>query len=84
MIRAVYMRAEELINCIYKQKADLLKAGNRAEKIVMSRTNYDLLEDYRRKLPPFPPGIPDYLTQYTLFGLPIFIDNSYECEVKRG
>ena len=76
------MRAEELINSIYKQKAELLKSGAKPEKIVLSRANYDLLEDYRRKLPPLPLGIQDYLTQYTLFDLPIYIDNSFECEVR--
>ena len=50
-------------------------------KIVMPKVNYDLLEDYRRKLPLLADGVPDYFTQYALFGLPIYIDNSLDCEV---
>jgi len=78
------VRAEELINRVYTQKSDLLRSGHRPERIVMSRANYDLLEDYRRRLAPLPPGIPDYITRYTLFNLPIYIENDTECLVKCG
>ena len=78
------MRAEELINDIFKQKTQLSKSGHTPEMIVMSKNNYDLLEDYRRRLTPFPDGVPDYITQYTIFGLPIFIDNGCECMVRHS
>jgi len=75
------MRAEELINTIYMQKKALLGARTRPVKIIMPKVNYDLLEDYRRKRPLLADGVPDYFTQYALFGLPIYIDNSLDCEV---
>jgi len=74
-------RAEEIIATVFKQKRALVEAGRTPEKIVMSKSNYDMLEDYRRKLPPYPPGVPDYMTQDSLFGLTIYIDNDHECEV---
>ena len=78
------MRAEELIVNVFRQKSQLTRGGRHANMVVMSRENYDAIEDYRRKLPPYPPGVPDYLTQHTIFGLPIFIDNECECEVRIG
>ena len=75
------MRAEEIIASVYKQKRELMRAGKKPEKIVLSKINHTTLEDYRRKLPPFPPGVPDYITQYSLFGLQIFIDNEQDCSV---
>jgi hypothetical protein len=75
------MRAEEIIAQVFKRKRELLLAGEKPEKIILSRENYETLEDYRRKLPPYPPGVPDYIGQYSLFDLPIFIDNSYDCDV---
>ena len=74
-------RAEEIIATVFKQKRALMEAGRTPEKVVMSKTNYDMLEDYRRKLPPYPLGIPDYITQDSLFGLAIYIDNDHDCEV---
>ena len=76
------MRAEELIANVFHQKSRLAQSGSHANMVIMSRGNYDLIEDYRRKLPPYPPGVPDYLSQYAIFGLPIFIDNTCECEVR--
>ena len=75
------MRAEELIATVYKKKRSLLDGGRSPEKIVMSKANYDILEDYRRRLPPYPPGVPDYITRDSLFGLPIYIDNDHDCDV---
>ncbi len=74
-------RAEEIIASVYKQKRTLIDEGKSPQKVVMSKSNYDMLEDYRRRLPPFPPGVPDYVTQDSLFGLAIYIDNDHECDV---
>ena len=74
-------RAEEIIATVFKQKRALMEAGRTPEKVVMSKSNYDMLEDYRRKLPPYPQGIPDYITQDSLFGLAIYIDNDHDCKV---
>ena len=75
------MRAEEIIAAVYKRRSEIVREGRRPEKVVLSKANYDLLEDYRRRLPPFPPGIPDYITQYSLFDLPIYVDDSCDCDV---
>jgi hypothetical protein len=75
------VRAEELIASVYRQKRSLVEGGKAPEKVVMSKANYDILEDYRRKLPPYPLGVPDYITRDSLFGLPIYIDNNHDCDV---
>lgn len=75
------MRAEEIIALIYRKRQELVSRGRRPVKIVLSKENCDTLEDYRRRLPPFPPGVPDYITRYSLFELPIYVDDTTDCEV---
>ena len=76
------MRAEELIAGVWKQNLECLHEGVTPGKVVMSKSNYELLQRYHAGLGLVRDGAEDYITRYSLFGLTIYIDNSIEYKVE--
>lgn len=70
------MRAEELLVELWKQVLENREKGRGAEAVILTPAQYRILQEYRKKLGDLPNPDLDYLTPYTLFNLPIFIDSS--------
>lgn len=75
------MRAEELIMHVWAQRKQLLASGRRPSRIVISRTDYQTIQEYHRGLGYLPGGVEDYISRYTLFDLPFFLDEGAPCTV---
>ena len=75
------MRAEELIMRIWTQRQQLLTDGRRPKRIVISRSDYETIQDYHRGLGFLPDGVEDYISRYTLFDLPFFLSEDREYRV---
>ena len=76
------MRAEELIAGVWKQNLDLLNGGREPSKVIMSKSNYELLQRYHAGLGFVQDGAEDYISRYSLFGLAIYIDNRVDYKVE--
>lgn len=77
------MNAEELIADVYGRISRAREAGQATpSRIVMSVTNYRLLQSYRARLGETPDPSLDYLGKYELFGLPIFIEEEVDLRVE--
>lgn len=74
-------RAEELIVEALRQKNELIERGRKPTGVVLSRSNYDRIQRYHATLGEVQGGFEDYIGKYTLFGMPIYVDNDYECTV---
>lgn len=75
------MRAEELILRVWTQKKRLLAAGKSPVRIVISRNDYTTIQEYHKVIGFLPEGVEDYISRYTLFDLPFFLDETGECNV---
>lgn len=75
------MRAEELIARIWTQKKQLLAAGKRPNRVVISKGDYLTIQAYHRGLGFLPDGVEDYISRYALFELPFFLDDIADCRV---
>jgi hypothetical protein len=75
------MRAEELILRVWTQKRQLLAAGKVPIRIVITRDDYAAIQEYHKKLGFLPPGVEDYISRYSLFDLPFFLDEGGDCSV---
>jgi hypothetical protein len=65
-------RPEEVIAEVYRQVKAVRDTGHEPERIVMSRLEWSMVEDYRRKLGVIQGPVPDYLSEDSLFGLEIW------------
>lgn len=74
-------RAEEIIVEALRQKNEALSRGRTPTGVVLSRTNYDLIQHYHARLGEVQGSVEDYIGQYSLFGMPIYIDNDVACRV---
>jgi hypothetical protein len=75
------LRAEEIILEIYKKKNELYGKGIMPSRIVITKKQLDILLRYKASLGELPDNSMDYITEDTLFGLPIFLDNVEQCTV---
>jgi hypothetical protein len=67
-------RAEQIIVEVYRMLRDARAQGEEPGRVIMDRETYDQLQGYRARLGELPDGKPDYLEQYALFGLEIFVE----------
>ncbi|MDF1566899.1 MAG: hypothetical protein P1P77_02645 [Spirochaetaceae bacterium] len=65
-------RPEEVIAEVYRQVKAVRETGREPERIVMSRLEWSMVEDYRRQLGVIQGPVPDYLSEDSLFGLEIW------------
>lgn len=68
------MRAEELIIEIYRQRSELVEAGRRPVRVVMSAEHYQLMQGYRGRLGELASREMDYLDPYRIFDLEICVE----------
>lgn len=70
------MEAAEIIVTVWKKKTEMQQAGAAPERLVLSTENYKKLQEYKSRLGTLPHPERDYLQKDSLFGIPVFIDNS--------
>lgn len=75
------LKAEEILILILKAKKSLLKKHKKPSRVIMHTKYFKKLKLYRATLGDYPEGMEDYLTDDTIFGLDICIDNSYGIQV---
>ena len=66
--------AQVLIAGVYGEISRLKKRGKTATAIVVPPHSYRQLQGYRAQLGEVREGLPDYLGQYDLFGIPLYTD----------
>ncbi len=76
------IRPEEVIVNIYRQKAALLQEGKTPSRVILSRAYYDMLQRYHANLGELKDAGNDYITKYTIFGIPVYLDDTYEYVVE--
>jgi hypothetical protein len=74
-------RAEEIIVEALRQKNEALSRGRTPTGVVLSRANYALIQRYHAGLGEVQGAVDDYIGKYSLFGMPIYIDNNVSCRV---
>lgn len=74
-------RAEEIIAEAFRQKTLAVREGQTVTGVVLSRANYDRIQQYHARLGELSGEVEDYIGKYTLFGMQIYIDNSEFCRV---
>ncbi len=74
--------ATELLAEILRQKYVVLESGRQPERVVLSMRNYRLIQAYHATLGETPGSMPDYITRYTIFELPVYIDDTHDCIVR--
>ncbi len=75
------VRAEQIIVTIYKQRNDILEKKGSPEKVIMSLENYKKVQYYRACLGSLENDEMDYIKKYSIFGLPVFIDDDESVRV---
>jgi hypothetical protein len=73
-------RAEELIATILAQKQRRLSEGENPVRVVLSRTQYRIIQDYRNHLGEASSTSLEYLTRYEIFGLEICVEGNRAAE----
>jgi len=69
------VRAEELIVEIYRQRSELIDAGNKPVRVVVSPGHYKVLQAYRGRLGDLDGPVIDYLDPYRVFDLEICVED---------
>lgn len=75
------IKAEEILLLVLDAKKKILSNHKKPTKVIMHSKHYKKLKLYRATLGDYPEGMEDYLTQDTMFGLDICIDNNYGIQV---
>ncbi|MFP4424982.1 MAG: hypothetical protein ACLFPP_00875 [Spirochaetaceae bacterium] len=74
-------RAEAIIAEIYRQFKELQEAGGTPRSVVMTMEQYRRIQRYHASLGETPAPAFDYISKYSVLGLPVLIDNSAELRV---
>ncbi|MFO8064416.1 MAG: hypothetical protein ACQETQ_03545 [Spirochaetota bacterium] len=74
--------AEELIALILKRRKEKEERDERPTRVVLSMRNYRKIRYYHATLGELPAEHIDYISEDTIFNLPVYIDNSVEYEVE--
>ncbi|TVR32907.1 MAG: hypothetical protein EA404_06135 [Spirochaetaceae bacterium] len=67
---------------LWRKRQALREQGRLPQRVVLSVQNYRLLQQYHATLGELPNPDIDYITRYTVFDLPVYIDNNVECNVE--
>ena len=67
---------------LWRKRQALREQGRLPRRVVLSIQNYRLLQQYHATLGELPNPDVDYITRYTVFDLPVYIDDSVECNVE--
>ncbi len=74
-------RAEAIIAEIYRQFKELQEAGRTPRSVVMTMEQYRRIQRYHASLGETPAPTFDYISKYSILGLPVLIDSSSELRV---
>jgi hypothetical protein len=66
-------RAGEILAMLLRQKRDLAEGGTLPVRVVLSPADYRLLQRYHAGLGMLPDMNQDYITRYSVLGLPVHI-----------
>lgn len=80
-MKADGLTAEELILKILKEKKEAMERGIFPSKVIMHSEHYRRIKLYRLQIGSYPGGVQDYMTDDSVFGLEICLDNSVELSV---
>jgi hypothetical protein len=72
----VGMEAEEIVLSVWKKRKEMFDAGKKPTRLIMSAENYRKLQEYKTRLGVLINPEMDYLQEESLFGIPVFIDNT--------
>lgn len=76
------IRAEELIAGVYAQIRQARERGREVTGVVLPLAFYHVIQQYRARLGETKGELPDYLSRYELFGVPIYTDNGTTIVIK--
>ncbi len=76
------MEAQEIILNVWKRKNEMLEAGTKPTRLVMSAADFEKIREYKTRLGELPNPDMDYLQEEALFGIPVFIDNTREVKIE--
>ena len=75
--------AQEILLVLFSQKRDLIAAGGTPSRVVLSQQNYRTVQRFHASLGELPNPEIDYITRYTVFGLPVFTEEGSDgCRVE--
>ena len=74
--------AQRLLVRLWRERQAVRASGRMPQRIVLSMQNYKLLQSYHALLGELPNPNIDYITRYTVFDLPVYIDDSSDCTVE--
>lgn len=74
--------AHRLIVRLWRQRQELRANGRTPQRVVLSMHNYRVLQTYHAQLGELPNPNIDYITRYTVFDLPVYIDATIDCNVE--
>ncbi len=69
-------RPEELIVEVYRQYREQIEAGGRPTRVLLTTSQYNLLQSYRARLGEMPDNQLDYLERYAIFGLEMHVSDA--------
>lgn len=75
-------RAEALLATLWGEIRSRRERGEDPELVVLSMDNYRRIQRYHAHLGNLPNADLDYISKYELFGLPIYVDDAVELEVR--
>ncbi|TVQ36878.1 MAG: hypothetical protein EA384_13510 [Spirochaetaceae bacterium] len=74
--------AQAIILELWRKRQALRERGQTPRRVVLSMHNYRLLQQYHATLGELPDPDIDYITRYTVFDLPVYIDDTVDCTVE--
>jgi len=75
-------RAEEIIAEVYRQVREARDQGRQPRRIVMNRSRWDRIQEYRSGLGVIQGPVPDYLSDEGLFGLEVWYADGPDIRVE--
>jgi len=66
----------------YRQRSEALAGGRAVSRVVMSPSDYELIQRYRARLGELPERGVDYLDRYRLFDLEICVEREAQIRVE--
>ena len=76
------MEAQEIILNVWKRKNEMIEAGTKPTRLVMSAADFEKIREYIARLGDLPNTNMDYLQQEALSGIPVFVDDTREVKIE--
>ena len=76
------MKAEEIISELWRQIRSMRDEGKKPEKVILSPDNYKTVQLWHAALGELPDPSKDYISKYSIFNLPVFIEPGVPLKVE--